>query len=561
MNELWRQSRVSADGTHHVAGGRPLYAARFLRALSFHEPGLAAVCDERCAWHIDGDGRPAYPHAFMETFGFYENLAVVRNETGWFHIKRDGAPAYSETFDWCGNFQGGRAVVRRDGEYFHLLPDGRALYEKRFLYAGDFRERRAVVRLTGGLCAHINEDGGFAHPHRYRDLGVYHKGLACARDAGGWTHIGADGVAVYQKRFAQVEPFYNGCALVETLDGKTEIIDECGRRIHAVTESPAFGACENREDLFQSLSADMAAYWKTYTLAVMSRITAADKFPLRDEDAAGELALPAENARVFLHALAELNVVRRNGGEWRLTAKGEFMRPGHPLSLSDAAPVWGGFAEAGAQCWSDALQGEGEAADVFSEIAGQPQKVAAMHRMLAVYAKHDYAGLPDALHLAGVNRLIDAGGGSGVAARLIADAHKDINIVVLDRPEALTLLEGKNNFGARISGRSCDIFSPWNLTADAVMMARVLHDWNDRCAAAILNRARAALPSGGKLFIVERIKRGEEHGLCSFHLLTVGGGRERTLDEYRDLMESASFRFLNAHPLDSGVSLLTGEAV
>lgn len=560
MNELWRQSRVSADGTHHVAGGRALYAARFLRALSFHEPGLAAVCNGRAAWHIDGHGRPAYPQVFMETFGFYENLAAVRNETGWFHIKRDGAPAYSETFDWCGNFQGGRAVVRRDGGYFHLLPDGRALYETRFLYAGDFRERRAVVRLAGGLCAHIGEDGGFAHPHRYRDLGVYHKGLACARDAGGWTHIGADGAAVYQKRFAQAEPFYNGCALVETLDGKTEIIDECGRRIHAVTESPAFGACENRDDLFQSLSADLAAYWKTYTLAVMSRIAAADKFPLRDEDAAGKLALPAENARVFLHALAELNVVRRNGGEWRLTAKGEFMRPGHPLSLFDAAAVWGAFAEAGARRWSDALQGE-DGDDAFSEIAGQPQKAAAMHRMLAAYAKHDYAGLPDALHLAGVNRLIDAGGGSGVAARLIADAHKEIEIVVLDRPEALALLEEENNFGARISGRSCDIFSPWNLTADAVMMARMLHDWNDRRAAAILNNARVAMPAGGRLFIVERIKHGEEHGLCSFHLLTVGGGRERTLDEYRGLMESASFRFLNAHPLDSGVSLLTGEAV
>lgn len=561
MNDSWRRSRVSADGTHHVVGGRPLYAARFLRALSFHEPGLAAVCDRRGAWHIDSYGRPAYPHVFEETFGFYENLAAVRNENGWFHIKRDGTPAYSETFDWCGNFQGGRAVVRRDDGYFHLLPDGRALYETRFLYAGDFRERRAVVRLAGGLCAHINEDGEFAHPHRYRDLGVYHKGLACARDAGGWTHIDADGVAVYQQRFAQAEPFYNGCALVEILDGKTEVIDECGRRIHAVTESPAFSESENRDrDLFQSLSADMAAYWKTYTLAVMSRIAAADKFPLRDEDAAGELGLPVRNAEVFLHALTELDVVRRSGGEWRLTAKGEFMRPGHPLSLSDAALVWATFAEAGAGRWSDALQGEGEV-DAFSAIAGQPHKVTALHRMLAAYAKHDYAALPDALPLAGVGRLIDAGGGSGVAARLIANANKEINIVVLDRPEALALLEKETGFDARISGHPCDIFSPWNLAADAVMMARVLHDWNDRCTAAIMNNARAAVPACGKLFIVERIKHGEEHGLCSFHLLTVGGGRERTLDEYRDLMDAASFRFLNARPLGGGVSVLTGEAV
>jgi len=564
MNDSWRRSRVSADGTHHVVGGRPLYDARFRRALSFHEPGLAAVCDERAAWHIDGHGRPAYSHVFMETFGFYENLAAVRNENGWFHIRRDGTPAYAETHDWCGNFQGGRAVIRRAGGYFHLLPDGRALYEKRFLYAGDFYERRAVVRLADGLCAHIDEDGEFAHPHRYRDLGVYHKGLACARDGGGWTHIDAGGVAVYQKRFARVEPFYNGCALVETLNGKTEIIDECGRCIHAVTESPpAFGESESRgRDLFRSLSADMAAYWKTYTLAAMAHLAAADKFPLRDEDAAATLKLPAENARVFLHALAELDVVRRSGDAWRLTAKGEFMRPGHPLSLSAAAPVWSAFAEAGAECWLDALRGEGEAADAFSAIAGRPQQVAAMHRMLAAYAKHDYAALPAALPLAGIGRLIDAGGGGGVAARLIARASKEINIIVLDRPEVLSLPTEENGFNARISGHPCDIFSAWNLTGDAVMLARVLHDWDDRRASVILNNARAALPPGGKLFIVESIKQhGEEHGLCSFHLLTVGGGRERTLDEYRNLMDPARFRFVNARALDGGISLLTGEAV
>jgi hypothetical protein len=34
---------VSADNTHHELDGAPLYAARFDEALSFHEPGLAAV--------------------------------------------------------------------------------------------------------------------------------------------------------------------------------------------------------------------------------------------------------------------------------------------------------------------------------------------------------------------------------------------------------------------------------------------------------------------------------------------------------------------------------------
>ncbi len=37
----WRETRVSADRTHHTLGGEPLYEARFREVLKFHAPGLA----------------------------------------------------------------------------------------------------------------------------------------------------------------------------------------------------------------------------------------------------------------------------------------------------------------------------------------------------------------------------------------------------------------------------------------------------------------------------------------------------------------------------------------
>lgn len=193
MTELWKKSNPSSDGTHHVVNDGPMYGERFLRVMSFHEPGLAAVRGEQGAWHIDVQGVPAYPHIFLKTFGFYENLAAIKDKNGWLHITPDGVAAYAAVYDWCGNFQDGRAVVRLNDDYFHILPDGNALYERRFAYAGDFREHRAVVRLANGLCTHIDKDGAFAHSHCYRDLGVYHKGFSCARDDGGWMHVNVDG--------------------------------------------------------------------------------------------------------------------------------------------------------------------------------------------------------------------------------------------------------------------------------------------------------------------------------------------------------------------------------
>ena len=55
----WRRARVSADNTHHELDGAPLYAERFDEALSFHEPGLAAVRRGPDAWHINDLGGKA----------------------------------------------------------------------------------------------------------------------------------------------------------------------------------------------------------------------------------------------------------------------------------------------------------------------------------------------------------------------------------------------------------------------------------------------------------------------------------------------------------------------
>ena len=49
----WRLARVAADRTHHVVGQAPLYAARFIEVLAFHEPGLSPVRDEGGAYHVE----------------------------------------------------------------------------------------------------------------------------------------------------------------------------------------------------------------------------------------------------------------------------------------------------------------------------------------------------------------------------------------------------------------------------------------------------------------------------------------------------------------------------
>lgn len=229
MTVDWRETTVAPSGTHHLLGGEPLYTLRFTEVLKFHAPGLAPVRDETGAFHIDVGGAAAYDRRFVRAFGFYEGRAAVEGPDGWHHVMSDGGDAYRNRWSWCGNFQGGRCPARdTEGRYRHIRWDGTSVRSVLWRYAGDYRDGIAVVQGDDGLHTHVDLDGAVIHGRWFLDLDVFHKGFARARDGFGWMHVDRSGLPAYERRFAAVEPFYNGQARVERVDGGLEVIDERG---------------------------------------------------------------------------------------------------------------------------------------------------------------------------------------------------------------------------------------------------------------------------------------------------------------------------------------------
>lgn len=259
MSNDWRHFRVSEDGTHHTLQGTATYPSRFLEVLKFHEPGLAPAMDSSGAYHIDPAGDAAYPERYQRTFGFYEGIAAVQSAEGWFHILPDGSPLYAERYDWCGNFQEGRCPVREPGSgYLHITSSGKPAYRSLFKYAGDYRDGFAVVQRDDGRHTHIDSAGKLTHGQWFLDLDVFHKKLARARDERGWHHVDPSGLSIYERRFRNVEPFYNGQARVEEFDGSLSVIDESGDTV-VLLRQPLRSA-------FHALSEDMVGMWKTQTI-------------------------------------------------------------------------------------------------------------------------------------------------------------------------------------------------------------------------------------------------------------------------------------------------------
>ncbi len=546
----WRDVKVSAAGTHHVRGSASLYADRFDEVLPFHAPGLAPVRRGDEAWHILVDGSSAYDRRFLRTFGFYEGLAAVVGSDGWQHIHPDGAALYASRYEWCGNFQDGRCSVREPGgAYLHITPEGGPAYPVRWRYAGDFRHGVAVVQSDDGRSTHIDARGELLHGLWFLDLDVFHKAFARARDDDGWTHIDRTGRPRYARRFAAVEAFYNGQARIERFDGGLDVIDEEGRtlaELRAPTQTP-----------LQRLSGLMVGFWGTQLIRAAAELHVFDYLPGEVADLASKACLSNEAALRMLRGLWELGLVEPKADVWVPTDMGALLDRRSPSGMVEAAQHWGNEHYA---AWAElaASLKTGEPAfdrvygrPFFNWLADDPARLERYHAAMRSYAEHDYQCLHDHLPLAGVRHVIDAGGGSGALIRQLLANRPHITGTLLDLPEVIASASVASLASPRLRLLGADIFSPWPCKADLIVLARVLHDWDDERARAVLREARRSLEPGGHVALVEFIiEEARPNGaLLDLNMLAICGARERTLGAWNELAAAVGFRVSRVDPL------------
>jgi hypothetical protein len=308
--------------------------------------------------------------------------------------------------------------------------------------------------------------------------------------------------------------------------GGLHVIDEHGRRVVEL-RAPGSSALER-------LSAQMVGLWSTYAVRAAVELGIFDALPASDSGLVRVTGAP--EVRRLMMALRELGLVRE-AGEWSATDTGDLLRKSHPSAMAEASAHW---AEETQRAWTalpSTLRSREVANDWFASLAAHGEAVASYQRAMAGYARHDYADLADVIPEHRV--FVDAGGGTGVLLRILLARHPDSRGVLLDRPEVVPLAELPSRGGAI----ACDIREPWPVTGDAVLLARVLHDWPDDVAFEILRHAGAALRPGGRLYVIELGRRdGSSAGaLLDLHLLAMMRGKERTVEELSRMIQAVGF--------------------
>jgi hypothetical protein len=165
--------------------------------------------------------------------------------------------------------------------------------------------------------------------------------------------------------------------------------------------------------------------------------------------------------------------------------------------------------------------------------------------------------------------LMDLGGGNGLLLATIMRAYPALRGVLADQPQVLARARERGFWSPDLSSRvhfePTDFFQAVPLGCRAYLMKNVIHDWDDDRARRILVNCRQAVPDDGVLLLVEYCL-GEENmptlgKTVDVVMLTMTGGKERTVAEQRELLASAGFYINATVPLSHDVMILEAKPV
>ena len=106
-----------------------------------------------------------------------------------------------------------------------------------------------------------------------------------------------------------------------------------------------------------------------------------------------------------------------------------------------------------------------------------------------------------------------------------------------------------------------DVLDEIPVEADLYLLNGVLRQWDDDAARMILRNCRAAMKDGARLVIVERLmpERATDDPaaiMLDLHMMTITGGRARTLAEFAALLSEAGLKLARTAPTSSGLTII-----
>ena len=257
-----------------------------------------------------------------------------------------------------------------------------------------------------------------------------------------------------------------------------------------------------------------------------------------------------------LRALVAFNVFSQDPeGRYALAPMGEYLKRETDGSLHSAAMFFGG--ERGARVDELFLHCVKTGESVGRKLAGSDwigwlqsdsEVTALFNAMMTTFSTLHLTGVLEAYNFSQASMIVDVGGGHGKVISEVLKKNPETRGVLYDLPHAFE--GGKRAIAQAGLTDRCDVvsgdfFVSVPAGADAYLLSRVIHDWDDEKATAILKVVRQAIAPGGRLILLETMLKADQSKvypvLSDLNMMLRTGGCERTETEYRALYRSAGF--------------------
>ncbi len=151
-------------------------------------------------------------------------------------------------------------------------------------------------------------------------------------------------------------------------------------------------------------------------------------------------------------------------------------------------------------------------------------------------------------------KIVDVGGGNGALLAAILGRQPDAVGVLSDLPHVVRLASRvlqQAGVADRCELVGSDFFQAVPPGGDAYILKHIIHNWDDERACTILKRCHGVLGPSARLLIIDRVlaQRPDTEDAIGYlvdmtMLALTPGGRERTQQEFRKLLDSADFELV-----------------
>jgi hypothetical protein len=294
--------------------------------------------------------------------------------------------------------------------------------------------------------------------------------------------------------------------------------------------------------------------------------------PKSIEELARATGANPQSLKLLMYALSSVNVFAEDAqGRFELTPLASYLRSDMPHSQR----AWAlSQAETGYPTWAQLLHTITTGRPAFPRIFGvsyyeymaqHPEIAADWDQSMDQTAQSWLHSLTTIYDFTRLRTVVDVGGGHGGLLASILKDVPDLRGILFDLPHVVAGA-GPLLAEAGVAGRceivGGDMFAGVPGGGDIYIIARVLLNWDDERALAILKSCRRAMGEQARLLVVDIVDADADKprsaAFGDLNLLLLMGGRQRTEAEFHSLFGSAGFSIAQITPTHSHFKMIEG---